>query len=92
MTLKEIPARGGLMCEAVGDLTVAGVTKKITMPIGLERLTKDTCKFYTMAPVKLKMTDYGITPPNPNIAGVGIKTGDEISLTFEWPVGVGGTQ
>jgi hypothetical protein len=58
------------------------------MPVGLERQAKDKCKFYTLAPVKLKMTDYGITPPNPNIAGVGIKTGDEISLTFDWPLAV----
>ena len=33
---------------------------------------------------KVKMTDFGIKPPAPSI-GLGlIKTGDDVTLSFEW--------
>jgi polyisoprenoid-binding protein YceI len=86
LMLKDIPARGGLSFEAKGELTVAGKTNPITMTIGMDRQAKDKFKFYTPAPLTLKMTDFGVQPPNPNIAGVGIKTGDEIKITIEWPL------
>jgi hypothetical protein len=30
------------------------------------------------------MTDFGISPPSPSLPGVTIKTGDEVTLKFEW--------
>lgn len=84
MDLPSIPARGNPILKTLGELVVHGVTNKITMDVGLERISKDKIKFYSAVPVTLKMTDFKINPPNPNIAGVGIKTGDEVKVKFEW--------
>ncbi len=86
MDLPSIPARGNPILKTTGELVVHGVTNKITMDVGLERISKDKLKFYTPVPVTLKMTDFKINPPNPNIGGVGIKTGNEVKITFEWIV------
>jgi polyisoprenoid-binding protein YceI len=71
-----------LRYDAEGDLTVAGVKKVVKMPVDLVghgsgglRITGKT---------KVKMTDFGITPPAPKIALGLIKTGDEVDITFEW--------
>lgn len=84
MDLPSIPARGNPILKTVGELVVHGVTNKITMDVGFERIAKDKIKFYLPVPITLKMTDFKINPPNPNIGGVGIKTGDEVKVTFEW--------
>jgi polyisoprenoid-binding protein YceI len=82
LTLKEVKD-GVYQCEAEGDLTVAGVTKKITMPVEVSVPEENRLKF--AGKVDVKMTDFGIEPPAPSIAGVGLlKTGDEVKLTFEW--------
>lgn len=88
MDLPSIPARGNPILKTVGELVVHGVTNKINMDVGLERIAKDKIKFYTPVPITLKMTDFKINPPNPNIGGVGIKTGDEVKITFEWVLSV----
>lgn len=86
MDLPSIPARGNPVAKTVGELVVHGVTNKITMDVGIERISPTKIKFYSPVPVTLKMTDFKINPPNPNIGGVGIKTGDEVKVTFEWIV------
>jgi len=73
---------GALQFEAVGVLTVAGTNKSITMPVTIEK--KDG-KLKVTGKMALKMTDYGVKPPAPTILGVPtIKTGDDITITFEW--------
>ena len=68
--------------EARGMLTVAGVTRTNTMAVTIERLEKTRLK--VIGTTALKMTDFGISPPAPDI-GLGlIKTGDDLKLTFEW--------
>jgi polyisoprenoid-binding protein YceI len=63
---------------ASGDLTIAGVTKKIEMPITGERLTGAAMKGTGRA--KLLMTDFGIKPP---VALLGtLRTKNEITVTF----------
>jgi polyisoprenoid-binding protein YceI len=69
--------------EARGDLAVAGKTKSITMPVKMTVLPEDKLKF--SGSVALKMTDFGITPPEP--LGLGIKTGDDVKLIFDWMTG-----
>jgi polyisoprenoid-binding protein YceI len=81
LTLKEVKD-GAYQCEAEGDLTVAGASKKITMPVEVSVPEENRLKF--AGQVDVKMTDFGIEPPAPAIAGGLIKTGDEIKLTFEW--------
>lgn len=88
MELPSIPARGNPILKTVGELVVHGVTNKISMDVGIERIAKDKIKFYTPVPITLKMTDFKINPPNPNIGGVGIKTGDEVKVKFEWVLSI----
>lgn len=73
---------GALQFEAVGNLTISGTTKPHTMPVTIEK--KDG-KLKVTGKTALKMTNFGVKPPAPTIAGMSlIKTGDDITLTFEW--------
>jgi polyisoprenoid-binding protein YceI len=82
MTLKA-PATGPtLQFETKGELTLSGVTNKITMPVTMDRSEKGKLKF--SGETTVKMTSFGIKPPAPSL-GLGlIKTGDDVKLTFEW--------
>jgi polyisoprenoid-binding protein YceI len=78
----ELAPKGSGKFEAKGALTVAGVTKTNTMAVTIEKV--ETTKLKVVGKVDLKMTDFGISPPAPDI-GLGlIKTGDDVKLTFEW--------
>ena len=69
--------------DARGTLTVAGVTKTNTMPVTIEKA--DGAKLKVTGTAAIKMTDFGIKPPAPDIAGVSlIRTGDDVKLKFEW--------
>lgn len=70
--------------EAVGELAVAGVTNKITMPVEVKPLGEG--KLRLTGSTKIKMTDFKIDPPAPAIAMGMIKTGDEVKLIFDWTV------
>jgi len=68
--------------EAKGALTLAGVTKTNIMPVTIERVDG---KLKVTGTTAVKMTDHGIKPPAPEIAGISlIRTGDEVKLKFEW--------
>lgn len=81
--LKELVAKGDLKFEATGDLTVAGVTKEVKFPVTMEKVDDKNMKVKGV--LDTKMSDFGIDPPAPAIAGGAIKTGDEVKVTFEWP-------
>ena len=73
---------GALQFEAVGNLTISGTTKPHTMPVTIEK--KDG-KLKVTGKTALKMTSFGVKPPAPTIAGMSlIKTGDDVTITFEW--------
>ncbi len=69
---------GNYSANAKGTLTIAGVTKTITMPI---KISEDADKKITVAGVqKVKMSDYNVSAPT---AMLGIlKTGDAITINF----------
>jgi hypothetical protein len=87
LILKETAAAAGAPCvfEAKGELVVAGVTNKITMPVQVTPLGDKKLKI--TGSTAMKMTDFKIEPPAPKIALGLIKTGDEVKLSFEWIVG-----
>jgi polyisoprenoid-binding protein YceI len=87
MVLKGEPdAAGNAKFDVAGELTVAGKTKPSNLEVALQRLEGERFKF--SGETKLKMTDFGITPPSPNIPGMQrITTGDELTIKFEWVVG-----
>lgn len=82
LTPKGPNAAGGLNFEAKGALTVSGVTKTNTMNVVIAKVGDNKLKVTGTA--ALKMTDHGIKPPAPDI-GLGlIKTGDDVTIKFEW--------
>lgn len=84
MTLKTPHVAGTpLAFEAKGDLIVNGVTNAITMPVTIENADKGKLKITGKVP--LKMTDYKVAPP----VKLGVfRTGDEVTISFEWLVGL----
>jgi len=81
----DAPKVGKCEFDAVGNLTIHGVSKEITMPVTIEKDSQKTGQLKIVGSTPLKMSDYGVKPPNPNIPGIGqITTGDEIKVTFEW--------
>jgi len=87
MTLKEPHAAGTpFQFDTKGDLIVNGVTNVITMPVSIENV--DKTKLKVVGKIPLKMTDYNVKPPAPKIALGMIKTGDEVTISFEWLVGL----
>lgn len=89
-TLKEmivkgdVPASGSpVKFDTKGDLTISGVTNTIDMEVTMTRVADDRIKF--SGSKVLKMTDYKVPPPAPNILGMSpIRTGDEVTIKFEW--------
>lgn len=67
------------IANTVGDLTVAGQTIKVSIPIKAERLLGGAVR--GEGTVNLKMTDFGIKPP---VALLGtLRTRDAISISFQ---------
>lgn len=75
---------GGLQGESVGNLTVSGVTNKITMPVTITKVDDERLKI--TGKVDLKMTSFKIQPPQPKLAMGLIKTGDDVKVAVEWLV------
>ena len=75
-------ADGAVAFDATGALTVSGVTRTNVMPVILQRL--DQTKLKVTGSTPLKMTDFGVKPPAPALALGLIKTGDDVTITFEW--------
>jgi polyisoprenoid-binding protein YceI len=85
MTLKSHAAGTPFEFDTKGDLIVNGVTNTIAMPVKIENIGNGKLKISGKTPVK--MTDYKVQPPAPKIALGMIKTGDEVTIAFEWLVG-----
>lgn len=72
-----------LKFESIGDLTVAGVTREIAMPVEM-KVEEHTMRF--TGQVAFKMSDFGIDPTVHVVAGGLIKTGDDLQVGMEWTV------
>ena len=65
--------------EAKGELSLNGVTNKITMPVTIENADKKKLKVSGSAP--LKMSDFKVPPP----VKFGVfTTKDDVAITLEW--------
>jgi polyisoprenoid-binding protein YceI len=90
LTLKEAPKTkdAPYVCEAVGDLTIAGVTNKTTMTVNiLPTVYKTEKRFEITGDTAVKMTDYKVAPVDINLVLGHITTGNEVKLIFKWIVG-----
>jgi len=88
LTLKEAPKTkdAPYVCDAKGDLTIAGVTNPIAMVVNILPLPDD--KLQITGNTAVKMTDYKVEIVDKSIVGVAhIKTGDEVKLVFKWILG-----
>jgi polyisoprenoid-binding protein YceI len=66
---------------ATGELSLNGVTNKISMPVTIESVDKKKLKISGSAP--LKMSDFKVPPP----VKFGVfTTKDPVTITFEWLV------
>jgi polyisoprenoid-binding protein YceI len=68
--------------EATGELGLAGVTNIVTMPVTVSVDPNGWMRF--AGSVKLKMTDFNISPPVQNTVMGKIVAGDEVTLRFAW--------
>jgi polyisoprenoid-binding protein YceI len=66
------------MLKTIGSLSIAGVTKQVTMDVHCI-VNKDATISCTGAE-QLKMSDYGVKPPTFMLGAM--KTGDNVSLNF----------
>lgn len=86
LKLKEAPKAGEPMkFEATGNLTVSGVRRQITMEATIEA-QEGGKKLKISGVTPLKMTTFGIQPPAPKAALGVIKTGDDVTVKFDWVV------
>jgi len=88
MKAKEAPSGPDAVVkfDTVGELTVAGVTNAIDIEVQMRRLDTNRLRFSGVK--TLKMTDFKIPPPSPKLPGMDfIKTGDEVTIRFEWLTG-----
>jgi YceI-like domain len=85
MTLKQ-PHEAGKPFEfdATGELSLHGVTNKITMPVTIETVDKTKLKIVGNG-IPIDMTDYGVKPPV-KLALFITKPG--VKISFEWIVGL----
>lgn len=68
----------GTSITGEGELTIAGITKKIPVNFTSESWAEDSYNIF--GSIKLKMTDFNIDPPRAMMGA--IKTGDDITISF----------
>jgi len=86
LVLKDMPHAAGtpFQFESTGELSMNGVTNKISMPVTIDRVDKSKLKITGSVP--LKMTAFHIKPPTLTVLGLGIKTDDNVKVSVDWLV------
>jgi len=72
--------------DSTGDLTVAGTTNTIKMPVNVLPTTgaNGEKRLEITGNITLKMTDFKVEPVDINLVVGHIKTGNEVKLSFKW--------
>ena len=76
------PSGSPVKFDTKGELSFHGVTNQVSFPVTLERVGTNTLMF--AGSTEIKMTDYGIQPPAPEIGQGMIKTGNAVTLHWKW--------
>jgi len=91
LTLKEVAKSkdAPYVFDSTGELTVAGATKTISMPVNILPVVdpKGEKRLEITGSITVKMTDFKVDPVDINLVVGHIKTGDEVKLVFKWIVG-----
>ena len=72
--------QGLSVAHTSGKLTIAGVTRDLTMDVAIAH--ENDGRYILTATVPVRMTDYGVTPPTAML----MKTGNDVTVTFRWVV------
>ena len=87
LTLTEAPKAkdAPYVFDSTGDLTVAGVTKTIKMPVTILPVVNSKGKWLEVnGNISVKMTDFKVAPVDINLVVGHITTGDDVKLVFKW--------
>ena len=90
LTLKEVPKTkdAPYVFDSTGDLTVAGTTKTIKMPVNILPVADPKGnKLEITGNITVKMTDFKVAPVDINLVVGHITTGDDVKLVFKWILG-----
>lgn len=79
---KKRKAGDPIVFNTKGTLNINGKSAPVSMQISIAKRKGDKLK--VSGKTKLRMSQFGITPPAPKIALGLITTGDEVSVEFEW--------
>ena len=79
---KERKAGDPILFDTKGTLNLNGKTAAVSMQVSIAKGEGDKLKVSGKA--KLKMSQFGVSPPSPKIALGLIKTGDEVTVEFDW--------
>jgi YceI-like domain len=87
LILKEVPKTkdAPYVFDSTGDLTIAGTTKTIKMPVNiLPVVDPNHNKLEITGNITVKMTDFKVAPVDINLVVGHITTGDDVKLVFKW--------
>ena len=87
LTLKEVPKTkdAPYVFDSTGDLTIAGTTKTIKMPVNILPLADPKQnKLEITGSISIKMTDFKVEPVDINLVVGHITTGNDVKLVFKW--------
>jgi polyisoprenoid-binding protein YceI len=71
--------------SATGDLSIAGVTNSVSIPVTIEQ--SDATHLRVVGTAQIKMSAFKIEPPVVNVAGLPtMKTGDDVTIGIDWTV------
>jgi polyisoprenoid-binding protein YceI len=73
----------GFIVRTTGKLTIAGMTRDVSMDVTATRVGDE--QYALVGSVPVRMPDYGIKPPTAMLGT--IKTGADVTVTFRWVVG-----
>jgi RNA polymerase sigma factor (sigma-70 family) len=73
-------------CLSQGELTIAGVTNSITMPVVVQPIYPQGQGIRISGNISLKMTSFQIQPPAAKISQGRIHVGDDVNISFQWVV------
>ncbi|MBM3883913.1 MAG: YceI family protein [Verrucomicrobia bacterium] len=80
------PSGSPVTFDTRGRLAIAGQTNTVSFQVVMERPAADRLTF--TGSYKTKMTEFGVTPPEFTVLGVGSRTADDITLSWKWTVGL----
>jgi hypothetical protein len=86
LTLRRLPSTNdpAFVLDAAIELVIAGMTNRSRVPVSV--LLQENQQFRISGSLKVRMSDFGIKPPEAQGEGFTIRTRDEVHVSFDWHV------